>query len=121
MAAAKTETPALTLSTGVLPQKKSGRKPKEINSELYDLLLPALSEVHLVDGRPQTFGPPFSFDTQGKATTDARRYVKALTEVDDAPLKGVDISVTTENPDEGVFYWKLYRKVKKEDSNSNSN
>ena len=109
----------LTLESAIVPPKKSGRKPKQVDSELFDLLVGALENPDVVDGRPTAFGPPTLYDTEGKATAEARRYVKALCEVDNAPYKDVQISVRAEQRDD-KWVWKIYRRVKKSDSSSNS-
>lgn len=111
---------AIDLASDVVPAKKSGRKPKEADPEMVEALAKALKNPKVVDGRPTSFGPKTDFDTEGKATAEARRYVKALTEGDDAPLKDATIKVRAlkgDDPDndvpEGKFQWRVYRAIAK--------
>lgn len=109
---------ALELLTEAVPAKKSGRKPKEVDSEFLAVLAKALKGAKpvKVDGvdRPNSFGPNTDYDTEGKATADARRYVKALTEGDSAPMKGATVKVRAidgdkdESVPDGKFRWKVY-------------
>jgi hypothetical protein len=108
----------MELLTETVPAKKSGRKPKEVDADFLKVLADALKKAKpiKVDGvdRPNSFGPNTDYDTEGKATADARRYVKALTEGDNAPMKGATVKVRSIEGDkddtvpDGKFRWKVY-------------
>ena len=111
---------AIELATDVVPAKKSGRKPKLADPELVEALAKALKNPKVVDGRPSSFGPKTDFDTEGKATAEARRYQKALTEAEDAPLHGQTVKVRAldgnsgdNDVEAGKFQWRLYRPIEK--------
>lgn len=113
---------AVKLQKSVLPAKKSGRKPKATDPELIQLLVDALNTAQIVEGRPEIFGPTTMFETEGKATAEARRYVNVLTGTvkgspdKDAPFFGQTISVRSidAGPDKdgnGRYQWAIYKRV----------
>lgn len=100
----------VTLFSAPLPKGAGGRKPQEIDSDLYDALLSAIQEnpVTQVDGedRPTTFGDAKRlFDTEGKASSDGRRYAKPLA---DKLEKTVRVRVVESAEGSGKFGWVVY-------------
>jgi hypothetical protein len=75
-----------TLVSGVLPKSNVGRKAVPAKPELVAALVAAFdsatAEVINSDGdvSAKVYGPPFLFESEAKARTDAKRYVTALAE-----------------------------------------
>ena len=83
---------AIKLFTSALPKGAGGRKPTEISTELYDAILAVLTESPTVetdeDVRPQVVGDSDRlFDTEGKASSDGRRYARPLAEALDKKVR----------------------------------
>lgn len=99
------------LFTGALPKGAGGRKPAEINSDLYDALLEALTNSPTTtddDGetRPMVVGDTSRlFDSEGKASTDGRRYGRPIAEKLDATVR---VRVIESAPGSGKYGWVLY-------------
>lgn len=107
---------ALKLVTGALPKGAGGRKPAEIDQELYAALLEHLKKNPTIetDGetRPNWIGDSSRlFDTEGKASADGRRYAKPLAEKLD---KTVRVRVIESKPGSGKFGWVVYVAPEKE-------
>lgn len=69
---------AIELVDAALPKSSAGRRAQETDAELVKAIVDALkkSPTVTVDGetRPRALGPKTSFDTGGKASSEARRY-----------------------------------------------
>lgn len=94
-----------------LPKSKGGRKAKELDSELLDALAKALKDAPMEGDRPSAYGPATDFDTEGKASGEARRYATALS---DSLKKKVSVNAYPVNePKDGAeatapFRWRVY-------------
>jgi hypothetical protein len=75
-----------SLVAGVLPKSQVGRKAVPPKADLLAALVEAFdsatAEVINSEGdmTPKVYGPTFLFESETKARTDAKRYVKALAE-----------------------------------------
>lgn len=83
---------AVKLFTSALPKGAGGRKPTEIDQELYAAILDVLKANPTVDAdgetRPQVVGDADRlFDTEGKASSDGRRYARPLAEALDKKVR----------------------------------
>ena len=98
---------APTLFVGELPKGTGGRKPKELDAELRDALIAALRDNPLTENkRPTIIGDASRlFDTEGKASSDGRRYGRAAAEALD---KTVKVRVVESSPGSGQWGWVLY-------------
>lgn len=98
---------SITLTKGELPKGTGGRKPKELDAELSAALTDALRETPLTEnGRSSLIGDASrTFDTEGKASADGRRYGRAVAETLDKTVR-VRVMETAEGS--GVFGWALY-------------
>lgn len=83
---------AVKLFTSALPKGAGGRKPTAIDQELYDAILAVLVETPSVEAdgetRPQVVGDSDRlYDTEGKASSDGRRYARPLAEALDKKVR----------------------------------
>jgi len=99
----------MALVKTALPKSRSGRKATPLDTELLNDLVEALkdSPVESVDGenRPAAYGPDTSFDTEGKATSQGRRYANAVAESLDTTVR---VNAYSQNGDKGPFFWRCY-------------
>lgn len=102
---------ALKLFKGELPKGAGGRKPRELDEELRDALLKALTDEPLsANGRPTIVGDTSrSFDSEGKASSDGRLYARYIAEQLDKTVRVRTIG--TDGPNDTVvapFSWVVY-------------
>lgn len=80
---------SIKLFSAALPKGTGGRKPAELNSDLYDALEAALRDTPTVEvqengktvTRSQVHGlASLLFDSEGKASADGRRYARPIAE-----------------------------------------
>lgn len=113
------------LISSTLPKSRSGRKPTPLDQELVSSLVDALKKEPLVtegnEKRPAAYGPDTKFDTEGKATSQGRKYANVVAE----ELKTtVRVNAYSSNGKEnGPFQWRCYiplssQKVEKKETDS---
>lgn len=102
---------AISLTKTALPKSKGGRKPTPLDTELVTALVGALKKEPKEGDRPAAYGPDTSFDTEGKAGGQARRYAEAVSK---ELGKKVRVNIYPENaPEDGKaavapFHWRIY-------------
>lgn len=102
---------AVSLTKSALPKSKGGRKPTPLDTELVSALVSALKKEPKEGDRPAAYGPDASFDTEGKAGGQARRYAEAVSK---ELGKKVRVNIYPENaPEDGKpasapFHWRIY-------------
>jgi hypothetical protein len=102
---------AVKLAKSALPKSKGGRKPTPLDDELVAALVDALKSNPKDGDRPAAYGPEATFDTEGKAGGQARRYAEAVSK---ALGKKVRVNIYPENaPEDGKaavapFHWRIY-------------
>lgn len=102
---------AIQLTKSALPKSKGGRKPTPIDGELVTALVTALKKEPKEGDRPAAYGPDTSFDTEGKAGGQARRYAEAVSK--ELKVK-VRVNIYPENaPQDGQaskppYHWRIY-------------
>lgn len=106
----------MALVKSELPKSKGGRKPAELDSVLLDELVAALKAEPKIKGedgdRPAAYGPDnLEYDTEGKASSQARRYRDAAQKALKIQMR---VNVYPKNtPKEGEaaskpFMWRIY-------------
>lgn len=101
----------ITLKKSALPKSKGGRKPTPLDPELASALVDALKKAPKEGDRPAAYGPDASFDTEGKAGGQARRYAEAVSK--ELGVK-VRVNIYPENaPENGQaskppYHWRIY-------------
>lgn len=112
----------MALVKSELPKSKGGRKPTELDSTLLDELVAALKaepKVKTDDGeRPAAYGPDTTFDTEGKASGQARRYKEAAEKALKVKMR-VNVYPATAPKDgetaTGPYLWRIYIPLKQQD------
>lgn len=107
---------AVELVDAALPKSSAGRRAQEVSAELVKAIVDALkkSPTVTVDGetRPRALGPKTSFDTGGKASSEARRYANAIKAAlgEDATLRTNIYGETRDAKGAFVkpFHWRVY-------------
>lgn len=101
----------IKLQKSALPKSKGGRKPTPLDSELTSALVSALKSEPKDGDRPAAYGPEATFDTEGKAGGQARRYAEAVSK---ELGKKVRVNIYPQNaPEDGKpatapFLWRIY-------------
>jgi len=100
----------MSLVKSALPKSRSGRKATPLDTDLVAALVDALKKnpVDTVDGekRPAAYGPDSTFDTEGKATAQGRRYANAVAEKLDTTVR---VNAYPQNGNENSpFMWRCY-------------
>jgi hypothetical protein len=101
----------ISLTKSALPKSKGGRKPAPLDTELVSALVGALKKDPKEGDRPAAYGPDTSFDTEGKAGGQARRYAEAVTKELGTKVR---VNIYPENaPEDGKaavapFHWRIY-------------
>jgi hypothetical protein len=101
----------ISLTKSALPKSKGGRKPTPLDAELTTALVDALKKSPKEGDRPAAYGPDASFDTEGKAGGQARRYAEAVSK--ELGVK-VRVNIYPKNaPENGAeatapYCWRIY-------------
>ena len=99
------------LETAALPKGTAGRRAKETDSAFLTALIKGLTETPTVETaegtRPNTFGSSDLFETKGKASSDARRYINAIGTQVPHKLRS-SVYPVKENGKPDQFKWRVY-------------
>lgn len=99
------------LETAALPKGTAGRRAKEVDSAFLAALIKGLTDnptVETAEGtRPNTFGSSDLFETKGKASSDARRYINAMGDQVKTKLRS-SVYPVKENGKPDQFKWRVY-------------
>jgi hypothetical protein len=99
----------MALVKTTLPKSRSGRKPTPLDAELVEALITALKAESVdSDGRPAAYGPDTAFETEGKATSQGRKYANAVAEALKITVRVNSHVGEKGNAETGPFFWRCY-------------